>query len=76
MNCLMQTLSAGDHVVAGSNLYGGSYRQFTRVHKRFGLSFTFVDTADLTALESAFRPATRMLVLETPRSSCTRWPST
>ncbi len=66
LNCLMQTLSAGDHVVAGSNLYGGSYRLFTRVLQRFGLSFTFVDSADLGALEAAFRPATRMLVVETP----------
>src|SRR5881397_3426317 len=40
---LMQTLSSGDHVVAGNNLYGGTYRLFERVLKRLGLEFTFVD---------------------------------
>src|SRR5213594_1364551 len=43
-NTLLQTLSAGDHVVAGNNLYGGTYRLFEHVLKRFGLEFTFVPT--------------------------------
>ena len=47
---LMQTLSAGDHVVAGSNLYGGTYRLFERVLSRFGLEFTYVETADPLAV--------------------------
>ena len=65
-NTLMQTLSAGDHVVAGDNLYGGSYRLFTRVFERLGLSFTFVPSADTKAFEAAFRPATKMVFVETP----------
>ena len=66
LSTLMQTLSAGDHVVAGDNLYGGSYRLFERVYRRLGLAFTFVPSADLTAIEAAIRPETRMVFLETP----------
>jgi cystathionine beta-lyase/cystathionine gamma-synthase len=63
---LMQTLSSGDHVVAGDNLYGGSYRMFTKVYARLGLQFTFVPSADLAAIEAAFRPETKMVFIETP----------
>ena len=63
---LMQTLSAGDHVVAGSNLYGGTYRLFERVLSRFGLEFTYVETADPLAVERAFQPGTKMLFVKTP----------
>jgi cystathionine beta-lyase/cystathionine gamma-synthase len=65
-NCLLQTLSAGDHVVAGANLYGGTYRLFVKVLARQGLEFTFVDASDPERVERAFRPRTRMLVVETP----------
>jgi len=63
---LLQTLSAGDHVVAGNNLYGGTYRLFDRVFKRFGLEFSFVSAQDLDQVERAFGPRTRMLFVETP----------
>ncbi len=65
-NCLMQTLSAGDHVVAGDNLYGGTYRLFEKVLRRQGLDFTFVPVSDPGAVERAFRPGTKLLVVETP----------
>ena len=63
---LLQTLSAGDHVVAGNNLYGGTYRLFDRVFKRFGLEFSFVSAQDPDQVERAFGPRTRMLFVETP----------
>jgi len=63
---LMHTLSAGDHVIAGDNLYGGTYRLFERVFKRFGLEFTFVGSADLAGFERAFRPNTKLIFVETP----------
>ena len=63
---LLQTLSSGDHVVAGNNLYGGTYRLFDRVLKRFGLEFSFVPTQDPDQVERAFGPKTRMLFVETP----------
>ena len=65
-NTLLMTLSAGDHVVAGNNLYGGTYRLFEKVLRRLGLAFTFVNASDVKAVEAAFTPATRLLVVETP----------
>jgi cystathionine beta-lyase/cystathionine gamma-synthase len=65
-NTLMQSLSSGDHVIAGDNLYGGSYRMFTKVLERLGLRFTFVPAHDLAAFERAFQPATRLVFVETP----------
>jgi cystathionine beta-lyase/cystathionine gamma-synthase len=65
-NTLMQTLSSGDHVVAGDNLYGGTYRLFEKVFKRLGLEFTFVPSADAAAIERAIRPNTRFVFIETP----------
>ena len=66
LGTLMQTLSSGDHVVAGDNLYGGSYRLFERVYRRLGLSFTFVPSSDVQAVEAAMRPETRLVFVETP----------
>lgn len=63
---LMQTLSSGDHVIAGDNLYGGTYRLFERVYRRLGLTFTYVSAVDLAAFDRAFTPATRMVFVETP----------
>jgi cystathionine beta-lyase/cystathionine gamma-synthase len=63
---LLQTLSSGDHVVAGNNLYGGTYRLFERVMTRFGVTFSYVDPVDPAGIEAAFRPQTKMLFVETP----------
>lgn len=63
---VVQALSSGDHVVCGNDLYGGTYRVFTKVFARFGLTFTFVDTTDLKAVEAAFTPKTKLVWLETP----------
>ena len=63
---VMSLLSPGDHVVAGDDLYGGSYRLFDKVLKRTGgLDFTFVDTTDPESVEEALRPETKMLWIET-----------
>jgi cystathionine gamma-synthase/cystathionine gamma-lyase len=64
---VMSLLSPGDHVVAGDDLYGGSYRLFDKVlQKSNGLDFTFVDTTDPEAVEKALRPETKLLWIETP----------
>jgi cystathionine beta-lyase/cystathionine gamma-synthase len=63
---LMHTLDGGHHVIASQNLYGGSYRLFERVLRRFGLDFTYVDTARVEDILAAVRPNTKMLFLETP----------
>lgn len=63
---LLQLLKTGDHVISGQDLYGGSYRLFTKVWSKFGLEFTFVDTTDPREIEKAIRPNTKLLWLETP----------
>ena len=65
-NVLMQTLSAGDHVVCGQNTYGGTFRLFDKVWRRHGLEFTFVDATDTGPIEAAFTPKTRIVFVETP----------
>jgi cystathionine gamma-lyase len=64
---VMTLLSPGDHVVAGDDLYGGSYRLFDKVLPRTGgLEFTFVDTTDPASVEEGLRPETKLLWIETP----------
>ena len=65
-SAVMNLLSAGDHVVVGEDLYGGTYRVFTKVFARYGVAFTFVDMSDLDATRAALRPNTKMLWAETP----------
>jgi len=66
INAVASMLKAGDHVVAGHNLYGGTPRLFNQVLANFGLTFTYVDTSDLQAVEKAFQKSTRLVFLETP----------
>ena len=66
INALATTLKAGDHVVAGHNLYGGTPRLFNQVWANFGLTFTYVDTSNVNNVERALQKNTRMVYLETP----------
>ena len=66
IDVVFRMLQSGDHVVAAENMYGGSYRLFSRVLEKFGLQFTYVDTANLDAVKKAIRPETKILFLETP----------
>jgi cystathionine gamma-synthase/cystathionine gamma-lyase len=63
---VLNLLSAGDHAVVTDDLYGGTYRLFTRVLERYGLEFTFVDMSDLDAVRAAIRPNTKLFWIETP----------
>jgi cystathionine gamma-synthase len=63
---VMMLLSAGDHVIGGDDAYGGTYRLFTKVFARLGISFDFVDTRDPEEVAEAIRPQTRLVWLETP----------
>src|SRR6185437_7743304 len=64
---LLELLDHGAHVVASDDLYGGTYRLFTRVRERSaGLAASYVDLRDRAALEAAIRPETRMIWVETP----------
>ncbi|HEV7922020.1 MAG TPA: cystathionine gamma-synthase [Thermoanaerobaculia bacterium] len=66
VDVVFRTLRSGDHVVAGENMYGGSYRLFSRVLEKFGLQFTYADTSDVEAVRKAMRPNTKIVYLETP----------
>jgi cystathionine gamma-lyase/cystathionine beta-lyase/cystathionine gamma-lyase/homocysteine desulfhydrase len=66
INAIATTLKAGDQVVAGHNLYGGTPRLFNQVWANFGLTFTYVDTSNVTNVERALQANTRMVFLETP----------
>ncbi len=59
-------LASGDHVVVTDNTYGGTYRYFERILRKYGLDFTYVDTSNLDAIAGAFKPTTKLLFVETP----------
>jgi cystathionine beta-lyase/cystathionine gamma-synthase len=59
-------LKAGEHVVVSRNTYGGTFRFFDKVLTRAGVTFSWVDTADLSQVEAAITSATRVLFVETP----------
>jgi cystathionine beta-lyase/cystathionine gamma-synthase len=63
---IFRLLKSGDHVVAGENMYGGSYRLFSRVLEKFGLEFTYVDTSNVDNVRSALQANTKLVFLETP----------
>ena len=63
---LQACLNAGDHAVVSDVAYGGTYRLCTKVFSRFGVEFSFVNTADTAAVEAAVRENTRLILTETP----------
>ena len=63
---LLHLLDAGDHVVGGNDLYGGTYRLFERVMRRQGLDFSYVDPTRPEAFAAAIRPTTKLVWIETP----------
>src|SRR5919201_2836753 len=72
LDAVMKLLSAGDHVVSGENVYGGSHRQMTHIWARLGLTFTFVDGGDARAVADAVTPKTKIVYAETPTNPMMR----
>jgi cystathionine beta-lyase/cystathionine gamma-synthase len=66
IHSLMSLLKAGDHVIVGDNVYGGTYRLFEFVMRNLALDFSWVDTSDLSNVEKAIKPNSKMLYIETP----------
>lgn len=62
----LMLLKAGDHVICTDNVYGGTYRLFTKVLTNLGMEFDFVDTSSLENIHAVVRPNTRMIFIETP----------
>lgn len=65
-DCLLRTLKAGDEVIAMDDLYGGTYRMFTRIYKDSGLVFHFVDMNDIEKFKSLINDNTKLVWVETP----------
>lgn len=66
LDAVLKLLKAGDHIVCGENVYGGSMRLMTRVYAELGLRFSFVDMREIRPIEQALTPATRLVYCETP----------
>ncbi len=69
---LLLLLNPGDHVVYMEDVYGGTFRLFDKVLKRFGLTFSAVDASDIDAVERSMTPKTRMVWLESPTNPLLR----
>ena len=69
---MIKLLSAGDHVVCGEGVYGGTFRLFAQVIARMGIEFSFVDSGDLDAIRGAMKPSTRLVHVETPTNPMMR----
>ena len=69
---LLLLLNPGDHVVYMEDVYGGTFRLFDKVFKRFGLTFSAVDAGDIEAVEQSITPATKLVWLESPTNPLLR----
>ena len=72
VDAVLKLLSAGDHVVCGENVYGGTHRQMTHIWARLGLSFTFVDAGHTETVAGAVTPRTKIVYAETPTNPMLR----
>lgn len=66
VDAVIKLLNSGDEVISTNDLYGGSYRTFTKIFERFGLNFHFVPMNDLSKIEEKINSKTKMLWIETP----------
>ncbi len=69
---VLMLLQKGDHVIAGDDIYGGTYRLFEQVLRNYGLQFTYVDPQDSANVEKAVRKNTRLIWIETPTNPLMR----
>ena len=72
VDSIMKLFKAGDHIVCGENVYGGTFRLFDKILQPMGLKFSYVDTRDAQRVADAVTPATRAIVVETPTNPLMR----
>lgn len=65
-DAVIKLLAPGDEVIAANDMYGGTYRLFTKIFAKFGIKFTYVDTTDVSNISKAISPATKLIWIETP----------
>lgn len=66
IHCVTMLLRSGDHILAGADVYGGTYRLFHKIVNRSGISVTLADSTDLDAFARHLTPRTRLVWIETP----------
>ena len=72
IDALLTRLESGDHLVVSDNTYGGTFRLFERVRRKFGLDFSYVDTSQLDTIDAAITAKTKYLFIETPTNPMLR----
>ena len=72
IDSIAKMFRAGDHIICGENVYGGTFRLFDRILQHFGLRFTYVDTRDPQRIADAVTAETRMILVETPTNPLMR----
>ena len=72
IDAIMKTLKPGDHVISTNDLYGGTYRLFTQVFEKYGISFSFVDMTDISQVRDAVTDKTKLIWIETPTNPLLR----
>ncbi len=66
IDAVIKLLNCGDEIIAVDDIYGGAYRQFEKIWKRFGITVKYVDTSDESNVVKAITPATKMIWIESP----------
>lgn len=66
IDAVVKLLESGDEILAVDDIYGGAFRQFTHIYKKFGISVNYVDTTDIANVFEAITPKTKLIWLETP----------
>ena len=66
IDAALKLVKGGDHVILGDNTYGGTFRLFNKILSDYGIEFDLADTSDISSLEQAFKPNTKMVFVETP----------
>ncbi|MBP1651231.1 MAG: Cystathionine gamma-lyase, partial [Bacteroidetes bacterium] len=66
IDAVLKLLQSGDEIIAVDDIYGGAFRLFDKVYKKFGIKVTYVDTSDVQNVLDAITPATKLIWLETP----------
>lgn len=72
IDTVFRLLRSGDHVIAGEDMYGGSYRLFSKVLEKYGITFTYVDTTKVDAVRASMRKETKIVYLESPTNPMMR----
>jgi cystathionine beta-lyase/cystathionine gamma-synthase len=65
-DAVIKLLNPGDEVICANDMYGGTYRLFTKIFEKFGINFIYVDTTDVANIKAAVTPKTKLIWIETP----------